>query len=295
MTFGMADFIPSFRSTAGELAGSAHKILLNSYKNQSIIEKLSWQGQGRESLLFSENMMHEIVLVGFYLLTLIYSVIIHEVSHGVMALFLGDLTAKYAGRLNLNPMKHIDPFGSVILPVLLFVTTGFAFGWAKPVPYNPYNLRDQKWGPTLVALAGPLSNLTLAFLAALLAHVLPLTLLTKNDILSRFIGVIGGRGEFLERFGLLSQALSGSLPSIFYGLLLLVIFWNVVLACFNLLPIPPLDGSKILYTFLSLSERTVLMIEQYGLFLLIFVIFFFSEPIGIFINFVLSLFLRLTL
>lgn len=250
---------------------------------------------GNGQLICLCTMMHEIVLVGFYLLTLVYSVIIHEVSHGVMALWLGDLTAKYAGRLNLNPMKHIDPFGSVVLPVLLFVTTGFAFGWAKPVPYNPYNLRDQKWGPTLVALAGPLSNLAIAFVAAMIAHILPITFLAKQDILHRFIGVIGGRGEFLERFGLLSQALSGSLPSIFYGLLLLVIFWNVVLACFNLLPIPPLDGSKILYTFLSLSERTILMLEQYGLFLLLFVIFFFSGPIGVFINFVLSLFLRLTL
>ena len=240
-------------------------------------------------------MAHEIVLVGFYLLTLIYSVILHEVSHGFMALWLGDMTAKYADRLNLNPMKHIDPFGSVVLPVLLFVTTGFAFGWAKPVPYNPYNLRDQKWGPTYVALAGPASNLILASVAAFIASLLPLALLVKQDILGRFIGVIGGRGDFLERFGLLAESISGSLPSILYGLLLLVIFWNVVLACFNLLPIPPLDGSKILYTLLPLSEHTILMLEQYGLFLLIFVIFFFSGPIGIFINFVLSLFLRFTL
>lgn len=240
-------------------------------------------------------MAHEFVLVGFYLLTLVYSVILHEVSHGVMALWLGDLTAKYAGRLNLNPVKHIDPFGSVILPVLLFVTTGFAFGWAKPVPYNPYNLRDQKWGPTLVAFAGPLSNFLIALGAAVIAHLLPLTLLAKQDILSRFIGVIGGRGEFLERFGLLADALSGSLSSIFYGLLLLVIFWNVVLACFNLLPIPPLDGSKLLYTLFSFQERTILMIEQYSLPLLLVVIFFFSGPISVFTNFVLSLFLRLTL
>ncbi len=240
-------------------------------------------------------MANEIVLVGFYLLTLVYSVIIHEVSHGVVALWLGDLTAKYAGRLNLNPLKHIDPFGSVILPILLVVSTGFAFGWAKPVPYNPYNLRNQKWGPTLVALAGPGSNLLLATIAALIAKVLPLTLLTKTDILERFIGVIGGRGDFLERFSFLAEAISGSLPSIFFGLLLLVIFWNVVLACFNLLPVPPLDGSKLLYALVPIRERTMFLLEQYGLFLLIFVIFFFAAPISIFINFVLSLFLRLAL
>lgn len=240
-------------------------------------------------------MGNEIVLVGFYLLTLIYSVIIHEVSHGVVALWLGDMTAKYAGRLNLNPAKHIDPFGSVILPLLLIVTTGFAFGWAKPVPYNPYNLRNQKWGSTMVALAGPASNFLLAFIAALLAKLLPLTMLAKTDILERFIGVVGGRGSFLDRFELFADALSGSLPSIFFGLLLLVIFWNVVLGCFNLLPVPPLDGSKLLYALFQVKEQTMLLLEQYGLFILIFIIFFASGPISIFINFVLSLFLRFTL
>ncbi len=240
-------------------------------------------------------MANELVLVGFYLLTLVYSVIVHEVSHGVVALWLGDLTAKYADRLNLNPMKHIDPFGSVLLPLLLVVTTGFAFGWAKPVPYNPYNLRDQKWGPVLVALAGPASNIILALFAAIFAKLLPLSLLAKTDILERFIGVIGGSGEFLERFGLLAEALSGSLAGVVFGLLLLIIFWNVVLACFNLLPVPPLDGSKLLYALVPIRERTMFLLEQYGLFLLIFVIFFFSVPISLFINFVLSLFLRLAL
>lgn len=240
-------------------------------------------------------MVNEIVLIGFYILTLIYSVIIHEVAHGVMALWLGDMTAKYADRLNLNPLKHIDPFGSVILPILLFVSTGFAFGWAKPVPYNPYNLRDQKWGPTLVALAGPGTNLIIAFLAALIAKILPITLLVKVDILERFIGVIGGGGNFMDRFALLASAISGSLSSVFFGLLLLIIFWNVVLACFNLLPVPPLDGSKLLYALVPLRERTVFFLEQYGLFVLLFVIFFFSTPISIFINFVLSLFLRFAL
>lgn len=240
-------------------------------------------------------MANEIVLIGFYILTLVYSVMIHEVAHGVVALWLGDMTAKYADRLNLNPMKHIDPFGSVILPLLLVISTGFAFGWAKPVPYNPYNLSNQKWGPTWVALAGPGSNLLLAFVAALIAKVLPLTLMAKADVMERFIGVISGGGAFMDRFSLLAEAISGSLSSILFGLLLLVIFWNVVLACFNLLPVPPLDGSKLLYALVPLRERTVFFLEQYGLFVLIFVIFFLSTPISIFINFVLSLFLRLSL
>lgn len=237
----------------------------------------------------------DLILVGFYFFILIYSVIIHEVAHGVMAWWLGDLTAKYADRLNLNPMKHIDPFGSVILPALLLFTTGFAFGWARPVPYNPYNLRDQKWGPTYVALAGPGSNLLLAALAAFIAKLLPIALLTKTDIMERFIGVAGGGGAFLDRFGLLGDALAGSIPNIFFGLLLFVIFWNVILACFNLLPVPPLDGSKLLFALVPLPERTILLLEQYGLFFLIFIIFFLSTPISLFINFVLSLFLRFTL
>jgi Zn-dependent protease len=147
----------------------------------------------------------------------------------------------------------------------------------------------------MVALAGPASNFLLAFIAALFAKLLPLTLLAKTDILDRFIGVVGGGGNFLDRFALLADAISGSFPSIFFGLLLLVIFWNVVLGCFNLLPVPPLDGSKLLYTLFSIKEQTMLLLEQYGLFLLIFIIFFLSGPISIFINFVLSLFLRFTL
>lgn len=241
-------------------------------------------------------MGNEIVLVGFYLFFFIYSVIIHEVSHGLVALWLGDLTAKYAGRLNLNPMKHIDPFGSIFLPLLLFITQSpFLIGWAKPVPYNPYNLRNQQWGPALVALAGPFSNFLLAFVAALVAQLLPVSFLAKNDILGRFYGIISGAGNFFDRFDLFAAALSGSLSGIFFGLLLMIIFWNVVLGCFNLLPVPPLDGSKLLYALFPIKERTVLFLEQYGLFILIFVILFFSSAIGTFVGSVLNFFLRFTL
>ena len=155
-------------------------------------------------------MSSEIVLVAFYLFMLVYSVILHEVAHGVVAYWLGDLTAKYAGRITLSPWSHVDPLGSFIIPVVLFVTTGFAFGYAKPVPYNPYNLRDQKWGPLYVALAGPATNFILAFIGAFLASILPLSLLAKQDILGRFLGIISGRGEFFERFELLAMAMTGS-------------------------------------------------------------------------------------
>ncbi len=240
-------------------------------------------------------MSNEIILVAFYLLTLVYSVIIHEISHGVVALWLGDRTAQYAGRITLSPWSHIDPFGSILIPAALFLTTGFAFGYAKPVPYNPYNLRDQKWGPLKVALAGPASNFLLALLAALFASLIPMALSMKYEILSRFFGVIGGRGEFLDRFSALAEVLSGSFPNIFFGLLLLIIFWNVVLGCFNLIPIPPLDGSKILFTFFPVSERTHFILEQYGFFFLLFIVLFFSAPIGAFINLFLGLFLNVTL
>ena len=240
-------------------------------------------------------MSQEIVLISFYFLALLYSVIIHEVSHGVMALWLGDLTAKYADRLNLNPAKHIDPFGSILLPALLILTTGYAFGWAKPVPYNPYNLKDQKWGPLWVALAGPGSNLAIALVAALIAALLPITQLAKIDILSRFYQAISGSGAMLDRFGALSDAMSGSLSQVLFGILLILIFWNVVLACFNLLPIPPLDGSKLLYAVFPIKEETQRWLEHYGMFLILFVVLFLSAPISILIQTVLSLFIGLTI
>lgn len=241
------------------------------------------------------SMPQEFVLIGFYFFVLLYSVIIHEVSHGLMALWLGDTTAKYAGRLNLSPGKHIDPFGSIFLPALLVLTTGWAFGWAKPVPYNPYNLNNQKWGPLWVALAGPGSNLLLATIASLLAYLLPLSQLAKQDIVMQFRQTVYGAGSFLERFGSLAEALSGSLPQVLFGLLLIILFWNVVLACFNLLPFPPLDGSKLLYVVFPMREETKLWLEQYGIFFLLLAIFFLAVPISIFIRIVLSFFIRLAL
>src|SRR3989339_1873683 len=114
-------------------------------------------------------MANEIVLIGFYILTLIYSVMIHEVAHGMVALWLGDMTAKYADRLNLNPLKHIDPFGSVILPLILYFTgSDFLFGWAKPVPYNPYNLRNRRLGEFCVAIAGIITNFLIAIIFAVI-------------------------------------------------------------------------------------------------------------------------------
>src|SRR6185369_4744038 len=104
----------------------------------------------------------------FSLIVLLFSVIIHEVSHGYAALWLGDHTAEYEGRLTINPVKHIDPIGTIVLPILSLMLPGsFLFGWAKPVPFNPYNLRNQRWGEAIVAVAGPLSNILLALIFGL--------------------------------------------------------------------------------------------------------------------------------
>jgi Zn-dependent protease len=242
-------------------------------------------------------MSQEIVLAGFYMVILIYSVMIHEVSHGVMALWLGDKTAQYAGRLNLYPGNHIDPIGSIVVPLVMMLTTGFAFGWAKPVPYNPYNLRDRKWGPVWVAFAGPLSNFAVAFAAAFVASALPVTLAVKVDVLERFIGVLSGAGSWMDRFGYLAEAVAGSGGSIVFGLLMMILFWNVVLGMFNLLPIPPLDGSKLMYSIFSLRTETIILFEQFGFVLLFLVIFLpaISRPIMSVIDTVLSFFFQLAL
>lgn len=291
--------VSGFGAASGEVAYSTHRRKISCLVTDM---RVSWIGGNgkcpyvfRVFIFFSSisRMLQESVLIGFYFLTLLYSVIVHEVSHGVMALWLGDTTAKYADRLNLNPIKHIDPFGSVLLPALLILTTGSAFGWAKPVPYNPYNLKDQKWGPLWVALAGPGSNLLAATLAAIAAHMLPLASLAKQDIVTRFIQAVYGSGSFLDRFGLFAEAISGSFPQVLFGLLLVIIFWNVVLACFNLLPFPPLDGSKLLYVLFPIREETKIWLERYGIFFLLFAIFFLAVPISLFINFVLSFFVRL--
>lgn len=149
---------------------------------------------------------------------LILSIVFHEVAHGYAANWLGDPTARLAGRLSPNPLLHIDPIGSVLIPGALYIMHApFLFGWAKPVPYNPYNLRNQKWGESFVAASGPLANVLLAVIFA--------TLIRFADILT--------------------------LSSKFVEMAAYVVFINVLLALFNAIPFPPLDGSKIIAPFLT--------------------------------------------
>lgn len=224
----------------------------------------------------------ELVLIIFFIAIFIYSVIIHEVAHGFMAYKLGDSTAKYAGRLNFNPISHIDLWGSIIVPLFMIIATGFAFGWAKPVPYNPYNLKDQKWGPALVALAGPGSNILIALVAAVIAGFIGITRSMKMDIIRHF-----------NDWSTVSSVVSGSLGGIFFEIMAIVIFWNVLLAFFNLIPFPPLDGSKLLFAIFSIKAETMAMLEQFGFIFLLIFIWIFSGPLGVFLNTMQNLFFKL--
>lgn len=172
---------------------------------------------------------------------LILSVIIHEISHGYMADRLGDPTARLQGRLTLNPIKHIDPFGSVILPLMMaIITPGFVFGWAKPVPYNPYNLKNKRSGEFLIAAAGPLSNFIIALI-----------------------------------FGLIIRFVEDGVTTPFIEIASYIVIINLILAVFNLIPIPPLDGSKLLFSILPQQYgKTRMMLETYAPILIIVVVFF---------------------
>jgi len=226
-----------------------------------------------------QHMFHITILVGFYIAIFLYTVIIHEVMHGYVALKLGDPTAKYSGRLTLNPISHIDLWGSVIIPIIMFLTFQFPFGWAKPVPYNPYNLRNQKWGSALVALGGPGSNIVIAVLAALAAKFIAIPVALKIEIIRNF-----------NNWSDVSGIIAGSFGSIFYEVLIMVVFWNVLLAFFNLIPFPPLDGSKLLFAVLPIKTETMMILENFGFMILLLVILVFAGPLGTFLNFMLNTF-----
>lgn len=180
---------------------------------------------------------------------LIASVVVHEVAHAWQARREGDHTAARLGRITLNPLPHLDPVGSFIVPLLLhFSGAGFLFGWAKPVPVNPANYRSYKWGDIRVSLAGIVANFALAFLATL-----------ATVVVYRVEGAVGTLGGVTVVLG---QAAS-------FGILI-----NLVLAIFNLIPIPPLDGSHVLYHLLPrpLAQR-YRAAGQYGLLVLMGVMF----------------------
>ncbi len=196
---------------------------------------------------------------------LIFSVIVHEVAHGYAANALGDPTARLAGRLTLNPAPHIDLIGSIVVPAFLVLThAGILFGWAKPVPYNPYNLKNQRWGEAIVAFAGPATNLIIAVLFTFVVRA----------------------------------AAAGILPAAAGAFALTVVFVNLFLGLFNLIPIPPFDGYTVLASVLPyrhtmkmrLLEQRIMAFGPMGLIVVLFLfIFLFSTPFYNFVFFVFRL------
>ncbi len=175
-----------------------------------------------------------------YFVAIVPSAIFHEYMHGWAAEQLGDPTARYAGRLTLDPRAHIDWFGTILIPIMLFFISGggFLFAYAKPVPYNPYNLKNQKWGPVVVGLAGPLANFALAVVFALVSKFTPV-------------------------------------DSPMFAFYQIIIIANLSLMVFNLVPLPPLDGSKLLYALWPASAANALAaLERYSFVILIIFIFY---------------------
>jgi len=192
------------------------------------------------NIIYSETIIKILV----YAIPVIFSIVIHEVSHGWMAYKLGDDTAKRMGRLTLNPISHIDPVGTIILPLIMILARGPIFGWAKPVPFNPNNFNQKvnfRNGVMWVALAGPVSNLILAFISAFV-YVFTLKYFSPASVTYSFII------QLLEAF----------------------ISINLILACLNLVPVPPLDGSKVLMRFLPTSYLPhFFKLERYGMLIVI--------------------------
>lgn len=199
-----------------------------------------------------DNILPSVIVVAIMLLI---GFPVHEFAHALAAYRLGDGTAKMLGRLSLNPLVHFDPLGGILLAVT-FIGSGFGFGWAKPTPVNPNNLAGGPRGEAIVAAAGPISNLVLAIAAAL-----PLRYLLDNpllwDSIPSLIFEVGPSGQI-------------------GGVLHLFVLINILLAIFNLLPIPPLDGSKVLFAVLPprLAWQWRPVLEQYGFLLLLGILFF---------------------
>lgn len=186
---------------------------------------------------------YAIFLKLFVYIVIVLSAVFHEYSHALAAYRLGDSTAKDAGRLTLNPLPHLDIFGTVIIPLFLLFAVGGFIGWAKPVPYNPYNLRDPKRDTAKIAIAGPLANMSIALVFSAILRFFPLD------------------------------------EKLFFPISL-IIFVNIFLALFNLIPVPPLDGSKLLGDIIPVSWQRFLMGSFFGVFLALFIAIYFLGPLA---------------
>lgn len=193
--------------------------------------------------MFGTTLLQDPIYFFLWALAIVLGISVHEFSHALLAYWQGDRTAEDAGRLTLNPLKHIDIFG-----FLMFLFVGF--GWAKPTPFNPYNLKFKRFGPVFVALAGPIANVLFAVVIALVLRALDaFTTLSVDNLMVMF-------------FFLLVQV-------------------NLIMAIFNLIPVPPLDGSKVLYAFIiEKHPNAVIWLERYGMFLLLALVIFFDGPLS---------------
>lgn len=207
--------------------------------------------------------------IAVWVLPLIFAITLHEVAHGWVASFFGDQTARLSGRLSLNPLKHIDPVGTVVLPLLMLMVSNFIFGWAKPVPVDPRNMRHPRRDMAIVALAGPLSNILMALGWALIAKAGIMAEDAGNTWLGIPLTYMGGAG----------------------------IMMNVVLAVLNLIPLPPLDGGKVLASLLPPRMAYRLsVVEPYSFFILILLLFsgllsyIMAPPIFFLLNLISSIF-----
>lgn len=197
----------------------------------------------------------DIGYIAIVLGVILISMTLHEAMHAFMGYFLGDSTAKDEGRLTLNPLKHIDPVMTIALPVLLAIMSGPIFGGAKPVPFNPHRVRYGEWGAAMVALAGPLTNLLIAFVAF-------------------GVGVVGGIIEAGSSGVMVEASLVGQIVAT-------MVFVNLGFFIFNMLPIPPLDGSRVLYALAPEAARRIMeQIERYGIMLVMLVVVLANPLIG---------------
>lgn len=187
------------------------------------------------------------------LIVVIVSMTLHEIAHAYVGYWLGDATAKESGRLSLNPIKHIDPVLTILLPLMLAIAGAPIFGGAKPVPFNFDNVKYGEWGVAAIAIAGPLTNLCLAFLFYIISNILGL-------------GLFNGQMIDFDLLGLF----------VYFGVVV-----NIGFFVFNMIPIPPLDGSRVLYVFApDFFRRIMEIIESYGVFLIFLIVFFANSFIG---------------
>lgn len=198
--------------------------------------------------------MESIYIKLFLYVIIVLSASFHEFAHAFAAFKLGDSTAKDEGRLTLNPLKHVDLTGTVIVPLLLLFFSGTFIGWAKPVPYNPYNLRDKKYGSLKVGIAGPAANFLIALILGIFLRL-------------AFGGIFG------------PSAFSG----VFLSALALIIYINIFLGLFNLIPIPPLDGSKVLMDLFPRANYAMASVGIFGIFLALAIAFWVLSPLAGFV------------